>query len=33
MSLNNVQFNRLINQKKNIEAGWAKRTHRDVASV
>jgi hypothetical protein len=29
MSLNNVSFNRLINQRKNIEAAWTKPTFQD----
>jgi hypothetical protein len=33
MSLNSTQFNRLINKKKDVEAGWNKRTHGDVQTA
>jgi hypothetical protein len=33
MSLNSVQFNRLINKKRNIDAAWGKPTHQAVANA
>jgi hypothetical protein len=32
MSLNSINFNRLINQKKNVETGWQKKTFSDIPS-
>lgn len=30
MSLNSTQFNRLINKKRSVEAGWNKKTFNDI---
>ena len=31
MSLNSVQFNRLINKKRNIETGWNRPTYNQIS--
>ena len=33
MSLNSINFNRLINKKRNIDAGWHKPTFSDIPSA